>query len=439
MMAEGFRHLQLEGGSRSGKTFLILRTIAIRSLLAPGARHAVLRFRFNHVKQSIVMDTWPKMLSLCFPGVPVHLNKSDWYAEFENGSQVWFGGLDDKERTEKILGNEYCGIFPNETSQISWEARNLVMTRLAQKVEIFDDGQPTGRHLPLRMWYDLNPGQNTHWSARLFKAKRDPITNNALKNADQYASMQMNPADNLVNLPDSYMDILNDLPARQRKRFLHGEYTDANEDAYFDSVTFDKWRDMSADVDMQRICIAVDPSGSEDEDSDGDAIGIVVAGIGTDGNGYLLEDLTIKAGPAKWGAVVATAFENHQADMIVGEVNYGGAMVEYVVQSSRSSDLPRLPYSKVTATRGKVVRSEPISALVEKGKIRHIGNFPALEDELCGFTTKGYTGPRSPNRADAYIWAFSYLFPGLVKQDKPAVKKRSRRPMLESAGAWMGS
>ena len=376
------------------------------------------------------MDTWPKMLELCFPDVPVHMNKSDWYCEFSNKSQVWFGGLDD---SDKILGNEYATILLNEVSQISWQARNLIMTRLAQKVSTID-----GKILPLRMYQDLNPGLSNHWSHRVFKDHRDPETKKPVINANQYASMQMNPVDNLINLPDGYLDTLRDLPARLQKRFLEGVYSDANADALFDGVTFDKWRQTSDTPDMQRVVVAVDPSGSGDiENADNDAIGIVVAGMGTDGNGYLLEDITLKAGPAKWGAAVVTAYENHDADMIVGETNYGGAMVEHVIQGARRSDMPRVPFTKVTATRGKVVRAEPISALCEKGKIRHVGYFPELEEELSGFTTYGYTGDESPNRADAYVWAFSYLFPGLVKQAKAETKPKRRVNMINASGGWM--
>jgi phage terminase large subunit len=94
----------LFGGSRSGKTFLLVRNVVFRALKAPKSRHAIFRFRFNHVKSSIVQDTFPKVMDLAFPGVKWNLNKTDWYVEFPNGSQVWFAGLDDKERTEKILG-----------------------------------------------------------------------------------------------------------------------------------------------------------------------------------------------------------------------------------------------------------------------------------------------------------------------------------------------
>ena len=102
----GAMYVLLYGGSRSTKTFTIIRTIVIRALAAPGSRHAILRFRFNHIKLSVVYDTFPKVMELCFPDVPYNLSKSDWFIKFPNGSEIWFGGLDDKERTEKILGNE---------------------------------------------------------------------------------------------------------------------------------------------------------------------------------------------------------------------------------------------------------------------------------------------------------------------------------------------
>jgi len=102
--------------------------------------------------------------------------------------------------------------------------------------------------------------------------------------------------------------------------------------------------------------------------------------------------------------------------VIVGEKNYGGAMVGHVIKTASIND--RIPFKEVTATRGKVVRAEPISALYEQGKVRHAGNFHKLEDELNGFTTMGYTGERSPNRADAVIWAVSELFGGIVEPRK---------------------
>jgi phage terminase large subunit-like protein len=421
VLASNAKHVMLYGGSRSGKTFLIVRALVIRALKAPRSRHAILRFRFNAVRASVALDTFPKVMALCFPGVKNHVDRSSWYAEFSNGSQVWFGGLDDKDRTEKILGQEFASIFLNECSQIPYDSRNIALTRLAQNV-MQDAVEGSGRRpLPLRMYYDQNPPSKNHWSYQLFERGVDPETKEPIRNRGDMASVRVNPRDNAENLPDGYIDSLGAMSARHRRRFLDGEYRDATPGALFSETDIDRWRVLDEALpDMQRIIIAVDPSGAGDTDSEtGDAIGICVMGLGVDGVGYLLEDLTLRAAPAVWGKVVATAFDRHGADLVVGEANYGGGMVKHVVQVAR----PRTPYLPVTATRGKVVRAEPVSALVESGRIRLVGYFRELEEELLGFTTNGYTGELSPNRGDAFVWAATAIFSGVIagrKGKKPA-------------------
>lgn len=415
-------HLMLFGGSRSGKTFLLVRNIVMRALKAPGSRHAILRFAFAHVKAAIVHDTFPKVMQIAFPGVKVSLNKTDWFAEFENGSQIWFGGLDDKERTEKILGQEYSTIYLNECSQIPQSSRDLAVTRLAQSVMQVMQGRPP---MPLqpRMYYDCNPPGKGHWTYRLFVEKRDPETKVPLQRPADYDYFQINPVDNASNLPAGYLDTLKGLSARLQKRFLRGEFADATPNALFSDENIDKWRVLDGRLpDFVRVVVAVDPSGSGDVDNaDNDAIGIIVAALGTDGNAYVLEDCTVKAGPETWGKVATSAFERHDADAVVGETNYGGDMVRMVIQAAR----PRTTFRKVTASRGKVVRAEPISALYEQGKVRHVGEFPELEDELSAFSTVGYLGDRSPNRADALIWVITELFPGVLRGEKPKVKEQT--------------
>ncbi len=415
VLASDATHVILYGGSRSGKTFLLVRNVCTRALKAPKSRHAILRFRFNAIKASVVMDTFPKVMSLAFPGVKYTISKTDWFAEFENGSQIWFAGLDDKERTEKILGMEFATIYLNEASQIPQGSRDIAVTRLAQAVnQVYEGGQE--RPLKPRMYYDCNPPSKAHWSYKLFVEKRDPDTRQPIPNPENYAYFQINPQDNAENISAGYLETLNSLSARLQKRFLKGEFADATPNALFSDESLDKWRVLDGVLpDMVRIVVAVDPSGSGDVDNaDNDAIGIVVAGLGTDGNGYLLEDLTVKAGPATWGKVATQAYERHQADVVVGEMNFGGAMVQFTIQTCR----PRTPFKAVTATRGKVVRAEPISALYEQGKVRHVGDFHELEDELTAFSTTGYTGEKSPNRADALIWALTELFPGIVNERK---------------------
>jgi phage terminase large subunit-like protein len=146
--------------------------------------------------------------------------------------------------------------------------------------------------------------------------------------------------------------------------------------------------------DLKRVVVAIDPSSTSGDDA-GDSIGIVVAGIGGDGVGYLLAD---EASPAVWGARAVAAYHKFKADCIIAERNFGGAMVEHVIRTVDSA----IPYRDVTASRGKIARAEPIAALYEQNKVRRAGNFSELEDQLCAMTGDG---DGSPDRADALVWA----------------------------------
>lgn len=358
-----------------------------------------------------MLDTFPKVMRLAFPGVEYETHSQDGYADIAGGSQIWFAGLDDKDRTEKILGMEFSTVYFNECSQIPAGSIDTALTRLAQRVDTKMDGAEPGL-LKLRAYYDCNPPTKAHWTYKKFVQKIDPETKQPLADPGDFASFQINPRDNQENLSPEYLRLLESMPARMRKRFAEGQFADANPSALFPEEHIDRWRVLDGKIpDMVRVVVAVDPSGSDDVDNaDNDAIGIVVTGLGTDGNGYVLEDCTVKAGPATWGKVATSAYERHSASCVVGETNFGGAMVQQTIQVAR----PRTPFKKVTASRGKVQRAEPFSALYEAGKVRHVGMFPELEDELAGFSTFGYTGASSPNRADALIWSLAELFPAMT-------------------------
>jgi len=401
------RHILLFGGSRSGKTFLIVRAIVVRALAEAKSRHLIARFRFNAVKTSIVFDTLPAVMSTCWPDLvdKCKLDKSDWRYILPNGSEIWFGGLDDKERTEKILGNEYASIYANECSQITWAARVILVTRLAQKTNL----------LRLKAYYDCNPPSVGHWTNKLFIQGRSPDTREEIQNKEDYAAFgPMNPHDNAENIAPEYLAEMDNLPLRQRKRFRDGLFSDDSDNALWTIEIIEQCRFGGDDLpDMQRVVIGVDPSGcAGEEDKRSDEIGIVVCGLGTDGRGYVLEDLSGRYGPEGWGRIVAEAFDRHEADAVVAETNFGGDMVAAVIRSSR----PGTPVRQVKATRGKVVRAEPISALFEQGKVYMDGSFPILEDQLCGMTTAGFIGEKSPDRADAMIWALTHMFPGITRR-----------------------
>jgi phage terminase large subunit-like protein len=156
--------------------------------------------------------------------------------------------------------------------------------------------------------------------------------------------------------------------------------------------------------EMSRVVVAVDPSGARGDD-DRDSIGIVAAGRGIDGLGYILGDWTCSLSPSGWGRRVAEAAARFNADRIIAEENFGGAMVERVICAAGTTVHVKL----VRAAQRKIVRAEPVAALYEQRRVRHAGSFPELEDQLTAFTTNGYVGDASPDRADAAIWALIEL------------------------------
>lgn len=407
-------HFMAFGGSRSGKTFLIVRAIIIRAMKSSGSSHVILRHRLNHLKASIIGQTVPDVLEKCFPHLldswHADYNKSDYIWTLPNGARIVFGGLDDAQRTEKILGQEHATIYLNECSQIGYSSVVKAMTRLAQVALIDGTGtSPTNppRFLNLRMFYDCNPPAMGHWTHLMFIKKQEPISKVPLLNPGDYTHVQMNPAHNRANLSAKYFQILDQLPENDRKRFRDGIFLANVDNALWDYATLEKSRVDPAEVEyVGRVVVAVDPSGAKGpEEKRNDEIGIVVAGLDINGRGLVMEDATMRDRPEKWAAAALDLYDKYQADAIVAEINYGGDMVRAVIQAQR----PNANVLVVTASRGKHVRAEPISQLYARQKIMHAGTFPELEEELVFFSSAGYQGARSPNRADAAIWALTEL------------------------------
>jgi phage terminase large subunit-like protein len=428
MLISDARHCALGGGSRSGKTFLLVRAVVIRALKAPESRHALFRFRFNAIKASIIYDTLPKVLKLCFPQLPSvesMLNKSDWFLKLPNGSEIWFGGLDDAERVEKILGQEYATIYFNECSQIPWHSVETALTRLAQN---------TNGALALKAYYDFNPPSKVHWTFLRFVEKKNPESKQPEKNPHLFGFYLINRADNKNNLAPEYLEFLDGLSPKKRDRFLLGRFADDSDGALWTVELLEQNRILDGNIpEYLRIVIAIDPSGcSGPDDVRSDEIGIAVCALGTNGHGYLLEDLSGKYGPETWADIVNEAYLRHNADRVVGEKNFGGDMVRAVLQAKN----PDLPYAEVTATRGKVVRAEPISALYEQGKIHHVGYFHEAEDQLCSMTMAGYQGLKSPDRGDSIIWGFTELFPKLTRKSEDAWRPPQVHTVSRSASRF---
>lgn len=170
---------------------------------------------------------------------------------------------------------------------------------------------------------------------------------------------------------------------------------------------------------LGRTLIAIDPPISSEEGSN--EAGIIAGGLGTDGRGYVVGDYSTVGTPEEWGSRAVTAYDLHEADAIVAEINQGGEMVKHVIKSLR----PEIRVIEVRATRGKHVRAEPISALYALDRISHVGVFPELENQMCLMTALGFEGEGSPDRVDSLVWVFSELFPKLTARGK---KKDIVRP-----------
>lgn len=165
---------------------------------------------------------------------------------------------------------------------------------------------------------------------------------------------------------------------------------------------------------LRRIVVGVDPAASSTDESD--ETGIIVAGLGQDGRGYVLADASLRGTPNEWGRAVAGAAGAWQADRVVAERNNGGQMVEYVLRTVA----PTLPITTVWASRGKQARAEPVAALYEQGRVSHVGSFPELETQLTGWTPDGGA---SPDRLDALVWALTELMLGDARAAAPTTPR----------------
>ena len=385
----------LYGGSRSGKTFITIWYQVRLALRCPGSRHLIARHCFAHVCNSVWHDTLRKVLKTCYPEQKVIWRTSNYFVRFDNGSELWVAGLDDHDRTEKILGMEFLTVFLNEASQIPYASYTLIKTRLAQKIE----GQRT------LLFVDANPPSKKHWLHKVFIENIEPEGNTALA-PTRYAALQMNPAHNLDNLEAHYLETLATLPLRKRQRFLAGEFADDSDATLWtdDIINTNRVRrlpDGALPISLKRIVVAIDPAVSSKDTSD--ETGIIVAGLGFDNHLYVLADDSGIYTPNEWARRAIALFNTYRADRVIGEVNNGGDLIEAVLRGLDN----RISYKAVHATRDKLTRAEPIAALYEQGRVHHVDMLLNLELEMTAWEAR--KAQRSPNRIDALVWAATEL------------------------------
>lgn len=208
--------------------------------------------------------------------------------------------------------------------------------------------------------------------------------------------------DNAANLAPGFLSAIEGRYAGTRlgRQELDGELLDDIEGALWTWALLDAHR-VSESPELRRIVVAIDPAATSRDDSN--ETGIIVAGLGDDDHAYVLADYSGRYTPAGWAQRAVQAFDEWDADAVVIETNQGGEMATSTLRSARH----RLPIRPVHASKGKVARAEPVSALYEQGRVHHVGGHAALEDQLTGYVAGGV----SPDRLDALVWAITDLMP----------------------------
>lgn len=227
--------------------------------------------------------------------------------------------------------------------------------------------------------------------------------------AGQVRVMRGSTSANAANLPGQFLKDMTEQfgGTSLGRQELDGELIEDVEGALWSRALLEQCRSAAPPAPPVRTVIGVDPPAS----AHGDECGIVVAALDASGQATVLADCSVeKPSPERWARAVAGAARAWNADRVVAEANQGGAMVASVL---RAADVA-LPLKLVHASSGKAARAEPVAALYEAGRVRHADLFARLEDQLCGLMAGGaYEGPgRSPDRADALVWALSELMLG---------------------------
>ena len=371
------------GGRGSGKSHHFAEAAVERCVQMRGQRIVCVREVQRTLKDSVKRLIEDKIAAL---GVGPMFRVLDDRIETPGNGVILFQGMQD-HTAESIKSLEGFHVAWTEEAQVL-SARSLELLR------------PTIRAPGSELWFSWNPRNASDPIDQLLRGITPPPGSLVAK---------VNYKDNPW-FPDE-LELEREFDSKHNPaRYAHiwlGEYEPAAIGAIWDRQTLHEGRRAEVPP-MERILVGVDHAISAEEGSN--EHGIIVAGVGADGRGYVLDDMTTSGQPKKWGSRAVAAFDKWQADAVVIERNQGGDLVRENLHTIR----PGLPVIEVHATRGKHVRAEPISSLYSLGRISHVGTFPDLEDQMCLMIAGGFEGEGSPDRCDALVWALTELFPQMT-------------------------
>lgn len=286
------------------------------------------------------------------------------------------------------LRGDYCSLLLLDEWQLmaeeTWEIVGAPML-------LDNDGNAVFIYTPPSLHStSISKAEDPRHAAKLFKTAQTDTTG-------RWGAFHFTSHDNPYISTAALADITKDMTQLAYEQEILAEDKDEAPGALWHHEMIEKLRVAQA-PHLVRVVVAVDPTGGSAE------CGIVVAGKGVDGHGYILADRSLRASPNEWASAVVTAYKEFRADRVVAERNYGGDMVESTLRNAEGGQ--RLSYKDVDATRGKAIRAEPIAALYERGMIHHVGTFSHLEDQMCNWAPGD---AKSPDRMDAMVWALTEL------------------------------
>ena len=363
-------------GRGFGKTRIGAETIAAKAVLQPGTRWAVVARTYSDARDTCIEGESGLLPILREYGALETWNRSLGEVILTNGSRI---KLFSAEEPDRLRGPQHHGAWCDELAAWQYEdAWNQLQfgLRLGEHPQVIVTTTPR----PTKLVKDLIARDTTI-------VTRGSTFDNA-ENLSQSA---------LLEMQTRYAG------TRLGQQELYGAILDDNPGALWQRAQIDETR-VTTVPPLMRIVVGIDPAVTSGDDSD--STGIVTAGMTADGHYYILADDTLKASPDAWARKAINAFELHKADRIIAETNNGGDLVVHLLQQVN----PNVPVKKVTATRGKAVRAEPIASLYEQGRVHHVGYFADLETEMCEWEPS--VSLKSPDRMDALVWALTELSEG---------------------------
>ncbi len=388
------RYKGAHGGRGSGKSHHFGEAVIELCIQYPGSRVVCVREVQRSLKESVKRLIEDKIIAFNVGSMFRVLNDS---IITPGNGVILFQGMQD-HTAESIKSLEGFNVAYVEEAQTLTE-RSLEMLRPTIRGKAHEPGK---EKTIAELWFSWNPRHASDPVDALLRGEHLP---------PDAVVVEVNHSDNPFFPAELEME--RDFDEQHRpSRYAHvwrGEYEPTAIGAIWTREIIHRNRVKEAPK-LTRIIVCIDPPITNEPGSD--EAGIVVTALGEDGRGYVISDMSQQGSPKEWGAKAIAAYDFHEADAIVAEVNQGGDMVAHVIHSQR----PDIRVIEVRATRGKHVRAEPISALYALDKISHVGAYPELESQCCLMTAAGYDGEGSPDRLDAMVWGFTELFPKLTRR-----------------------